>query len=319
MHSAAFLRSRRSAWVTPTVTVDFPSPAGVGLIPVTSTRRPLGLRAAKAASRTFALYLPYSSTSSSARPSSAAMSAMGRSFAAWAMAMSVGTLAVVVTGPLGLKRGGEARAEEPSRVFRAPLSEGVERLPADAGERGGAIAHERGLVARATVRHGREVGGGRPHHYAGMRTSRPEGLRLSGRERRAAGRGAPGGARAPPWGGPAAGGGQRAGPAAGGRGAPLRLRDRPPDHHDVSHARGPGTHEHRVPVPVERRIAEMAVGVHEVGAQHAAPLLPHGLRLGGPRRRAGGGGDRGGSEAELAGPARRLRPPALPASRETSG
>src|SRR2546426_2628505 len=163
MQSAAFFPIFRSACVTPTVTVDFPSPAGVGLIPVTSTRRPLGLRAAKAASRTFALYLPYSSISSSARPSSAAMSAMGRSFAAWAMAMSVGTLAVVVTGPLGLKRGGEARAEEPSRVFRAPLSEGVERLPADAGERGGDIAHERGLVARATVRHGREVGGVRLH------------------------------------------------------------------------------------------------------------------------------------------------------------
>src|SRR2546427_4949558 len=32
----------------------------------------------------------------------------------------------------------------------------------------------------------------------------------------------------------------------------------PADHHDVPHARGPGTHEHRVPVPVERRIAEVA-------------------------------------------------------------
>src|SRR3989454_796591 len=159
MHSAAFLPSRRSACVTPTVTVDFPSPAGVGLMPVTSTRRPRGLRRASAASRTFALYLPYSSTSSSARPSSAAMSATGRSFAAWAMAMSVGTLAVVVTGPLGLERGGDARAEEALRVLRGPLSEGVERLPADAGECGRHVAHERGLVARAAVRHGREVWG----------------------------------------------------------------------------------------------------------------------------------------------------------------
>src|SRR2546425_942255 len=140
MQSAAFLPSRRNACVTPTVTVDFPSPAGVGLMPVTSTRRPRGLRCASAPSRTFALYLPYNSTSSSARPSSAAMSAMGRSFAAWAMAMSVGTLAVVVTGPLGLERGGDARSEEPVRVFRGPLPEGVERLPAHAGARDDGLA-----------------------------------------------------------------------------------------------------------------------------------------------------------------------------------
>src|SRR2546426_5718842 len=44
MHSAAFFPSRLRAWVTPTVTVDFPSPAGVGLIPVTSTSRPRGWR-----------------------------------------------------------------------------------------------------------------------------------------------------------------------------------------------------------------------------------------------------------------------------------
>ena len=97
MQSAAFFPIFRSACVTPTVTVDFPSPAGVGLMPVTSTSRPLGLRRASAESRTFALYLPYSSISSSSSPSSAAMSATGRSSAAWAMAMSVGTLAVVVT------------------------------------------------------------------------------------------------------------------------------------------------------------------------------------------------------------------------------
>src|SRR5881396_3095122 len=147
MQSAAFLPSRRNACVTPTVTVDFPSPAGVGLMPVTSTRRPRGLRCASAPSRTFALYLPYNSTSSSARPSSAAMS------------MSVGTLAVVVTGPLGLERGGDARSEEPVRVFRGPLPEGVERLPAHAGERDRDLAHECRLVAHTAVRHGREVRG----------------------------------------------------------------------------------------------------------------------------------------------------------------
>src|SRR5256712_7314082 len=169
MQSAAFLPSRRNACVTPTVTVDFPSPAGVGLTPVTSTRRPRGLRCASAPSRTFALYLPYNSTSSSARPSSAAMSAMGRSFAAWAMAMSVGTLAVVVTGPLGLERGGDARSEEPVRVFRGPLPEGVERLPAHAGERDRDLAHECRLVAHTAVRHGREVRGVRLDQEAARR------------------------------------------------------------------------------------------------------------------------------------------------------
>src|SRR2546430_10422818 len=44
MQSAAFVPIFRNACVTPTVTVDLPSPAGVGLIPVTSTSRPLSLR-----------------------------------------------------------------------------------------------------------------------------------------------------------------------------------------------------------------------------------------------------------------------------------
>src|SRR5882724_4089599 len=57
----AFLPRRRSACVTPTVTVDLPSPAGVGLIPVTSTSRPLGARFCSARSEIFALYFPYSS------------------------------------------------------------------------------------------------------------------------------------------------------------------------------------------------------------------------------------------------------------------
>ena len=43
MQTTTFLPSRRSAWLTPTVTVLFPSPAGVGLMPVTSTSRPFGL------------------------------------------------------------------------------------------------------------------------------------------------------------------------------------------------------------------------------------------------------------------------------------
>src|SRR3989442_1014826 len=136
MHSAAFFPSRLRAWVTPTVTVDFPSPAGVGLIPVTSTSRPRGWRRSSAASRTFALYFPYSSISSSSSPSSSAMSATGRGFAAWAMAMSVGTGAHT-----GLPR-------------LEPLRSGAERMQHDRGPRAG---QRRGdvLVRGARVHHAR--------------------------------------------------------------------------------------------------------------------------------------------------------------------
>ena len=52
----------------PTVTVDFPSPAGVGLMPVTRTSRPFGGRAATASGVIFALYRPYGRISSGPRP-----------------------------------------------------------------------------------------------------------------------------------------------------------------------------------------------------------------------------------------------------------
>ena len=55
MQTTTFLPRRRSAWLTPTVTVLFPSPAGVGLIPVTSTSRPLGFRRAIASALILAL------------------------------------------------------------------------------------------------------------------------------------------------------------------------------------------------------------------------------------------------------------------------
>ena len=55
MQTTTFLPSRRSAWLTPTVTVLFPSPAGVGLMPVTSTSRPLGLPRATASALILAL------------------------------------------------------------------------------------------------------------------------------------------------------------------------------------------------------------------------------------------------------------------------
>src|SRR4029077_14108426 len=92
MATMTFLPRRRSAWVTPIVTVDFPSPAGVGLIPVTSTSRPFGVRLATASAAIFALFRPYGRISSGPRPTSAATSTMGRSLAAWAIAISEGTV-----------------------------------------------------------------------------------------------------------------------------------------------------------------------------------------------------------------------------------
>src|SRR5438093_680125 len=168
MQSAAFLPSFRRAWVTPTVTVDFPSPAGVGLIPVTSTSRPVGLRRAKAWSRIFALYFPYSSISSSASPSSVAISATGRSFAAWAIAMSVGTLAVVVTGPLGLERGSEPRSEQPPR--RRPPRARAQRPVYRAPPRARAGPRMPGVVRRAVS--DRNGNRGRSHRQPPLRVGR---------------------------------------------------------------------------------------------------------------------------------------------------
>ena len=78
------------AWPRPTVVVVLPSPAGVGLMAVTSTSLPSGFpaRRAKARSLILALYRPYSSSSSSWMPSSAAISAMGRSVVLCAISMS---------------------------------------------------------------------------------------------------------------------------------------------------------------------------------------------------------------------------------------
>ena len=55
MQTTTFFPRRRSAWLTPTVTVLLPSPAGVGLMPVTSTSRPFGCRFAIASALIFAL------------------------------------------------------------------------------------------------------------------------------------------------------------------------------------------------------------------------------------------------------------------------
>src|SRR5437016_12868485 len=62
------------------VMVVLPSPAGVGVIAVSTTSMPSGpaLRARRAGSSTLALSRPYGSHSSAASPSSRAMSAIGR-------------------------------------------------------------------------------------------------------------------------------------------------------------------------------------------------------------------------------------------------
>src|SRR5207302_1775198 len=155
---------------TPTVTVDLPSPAGVGLIPVTSTRRPLGLRRASAESRTLALYFPYSSSSSSSSPSSAAMSATGRSLAAWAMAMSVGTVAVVVTDRPVLEgdHSGERKVRRDLHSRCEHLRARAERMQHDGGSR--PPQHRGHVVVRlAGVDH---------HRFAGLGRERQ--LRLEG-------------------------------------------------------------------------------------------------------------------------------------------
>src|SRR5574341_345958 len=155
----AFFPMRRSAWATPTVTVDFPSPAGVGLMPVTRTRRPLGWRAASAPRVILALCLPYSSISSSLSPSSAATSAIGRNLAAWAMAMSVGTLAAVVTMLEGLQGGVQARPEQAARIGCRAGGHGIQALAAEGGRARRHLPQERRLVAPPAVRHGRQVRG----------------------------------------------------------------------------------------------------------------------------------------------------------------
>src|SRR5439155_289668 len=237
------------AWVTPTVTVDSPSPAGVGLIPVTSTSRPVGLRRAKAWSRIFALYFPYSSISSSASPSSVAISATGRSFAAWAIAMSVGTLAVVVTGPLGLERGSEPRSEQPPRVLRRARSDRLERLPAGPGECLGHLAREPRLVPPAAMRHGGEVGCVRLNQEPVCRTvgqsdrGVPVPERDHAREGKIRADGHP-------------------------RLEHLRARAERVQHDDRPDAGGPRPLQHRRPTRIERPIAQMAVGVDQVGARH---------------------------------------------------
>ena len=81
------------AWLRPTVVVVLPSPSGVGVMAVTTMYLPLGapFNRSRTYRWTFALYLPYSSSSSGKIPASAAILSMGSGFAAWAISRSLGT------------------------------------------------------------------------------------------------------------------------------------------------------------------------------------------------------------------------------------
>ena len=71
---------RQSACPSPIVTVVFPSPGGVGVMEETTTSLPDGAsrRVARARTETFATSRPYGRTSSAARPTLWATSAIGR-------------------------------------------------------------------------------------------------------------------------------------------------------------------------------------------------------------------------------------------------
>src|ERR1043165_9072963 len=97
--------TRFRAIESPMVVVVLPSPSGVGVIAVTSMYLPFGRSASRfmTESATFALVLPWSSSSSSSRPSERAISAMGRSVARWAISRSESILGFSAS-PLDLHR-----------------------------------------------------------------------------------------------------------------------------------------------------------------------------------------------------------------------
>src|SRR5688572_32609281 len=91
MATMARLPILRKASPRPTVVVDLPSPAGVGVIAVTSTSMPSAPARSRSivSMRTLALDEPYSSRSSGPRPSVAATAVTGCSRASRAISMSV--------------------------------------------------------------------------------------------------------------------------------------------------------------------------------------------------------------------------------------
>src|SRR5512135_2022967 len=82
---------RFSASPRPTVVVVLPSPAGVGLMPVTSTSAPSGRLSTESMKLVliFALWRPYGSSASSGIFSFAAISAIGRSLVSRAISRSL--------------------------------------------------------------------------------------------------------------------------------------------------------------------------------------------------------------------------------------
>src|SRR5689334_16939407 len=99
-HSTGRLPIRPMPWVSETEVVVLPSPAFVGVMADTHTTFAFGTSASRsiAPRLTFALYLPYRSTSSSSRPASRAMSMIGRRTASWAISRLLFTLAPYLGG-----------------------------------------------------------------------------------------------------------------------------------------------------------------------------------------------------------------------------
>ena len=87
----AFFPVLHNACPNPTVTVDFPSPAGVGFIAVTSTNFPssLFLFLFNTSNEILHLYFPYSSISSSVKFNFSAIFTIGSIFASWAIWISL--------------------------------------------------------------------------------------------------------------------------------------------------------------------------------------------------------------------------------------
>src|SRR5688572_29093201 len=164
MQSAAFCPRRRKAWVTPTVTVLFPSPAAVGLMPVTRTRRPRTGRR-EMSREIFALYFPYRSRSSPPSPRSAATSVMGRSLACCAIAMSVGTVVTPSPGQVVSSARGyyspDGRGRQPEEspcVVGDEVADSIDARTARGGELCNRGLDPRRLVALPAVRDRCEVG-----------------------------------------------------------------------------------------------------------------------------------------------------------------
>jgi hypothetical protein len=88
---------RLRPWASPIVVVVLPSPSGVGVIAVIRISLPSGrsARRSSAESRTFALCGPKCSISPGRSPSSAPTSAIGRSFAACAIARLLGVVSAL--------------------------------------------------------------------------------------------------------------------------------------------------------------------------------------------------------------------------------